>query len=209
MQISSDARIEILKDSEERPLLVLESRQKTAIAFGVVMVIGIVACVAYLVSRRAPEAATAASPQNPVVHTRRARRVPRPVNTPPVETAQAALPAPVVAQTAVVPPPSAPIAKPPAQIQSAPVQNTPPPVSSTGVIQPTKGQIFIQVGNLTPDTVRAFVESLNAKGFRAKLAPGADSNSVRILIGPLKNTEISEISADLTKAGFANFPKFY
>lgn len=209
MQISSDARIEILKDSEERPLLVLESRQKTAIAFGVVMVIGVVACVAYLVSRRASDPVTAANPQAPAVHARRARRVPRPVNTPPVETAQATLPAPVAAQTAVVPPPSAPIAKPPAQIQSAPVQNTPPPVSSTGVIQPTKGQIFIQVGNLTPDTVRPFVESLNAKGFRAKLAPGADSNSVRILIGPLKNTEISEISADLTKAGFVNFPKFY
>ncbi|MBN9662524.1 MAG: hypothetical protein J0H49_30275 [Acidobacteria bacterium] len=209
MQISSDARIEILKDSEERPLVVLESRQKTAIAFGVVMAIGIVACVAYLVSRRASDSASTANPQSPAVHVRRARRVPRPVNTPPSETAPARLPAQVSAQTTAIPAPSAPVAPPPAQIQSAPVQNTPPPVSSTGVIQPTKGQIFIQVGNLPPDTVRPFVESLNAKGFRAKLAPGADSNSVRILVGPLKNTEISEISADLTKAGFANFPKFY
>ncbi len=206
MQISSDARIEILKDSEERPLLVLESRQMTAIAFGVVLVIGIVACTAYLVGRRLPERAAASGPA-PSVHTRRARTAPRPaVSSPLPETKAApATPAPqAVSVPAPAPPVQAQAVKPP-----APVQNPAPAVSSTGLIQPEKGQNFLQVGNLTPDTVKPFVESLNAKGFRAKLAPGADSNSVRILIGPLKSAEVAPISADLTKAGFANFPKFY
>lgn len=207
MQISSDARIEILKDSAERPLVVLESRQKTAIAFSVVMAIGVVACVAYLVARRNPEPVTASNPQKSAERVRRARSIPPPNTPPPVQTAQTTIPAPVVTPAVAAAP--APIAKPPASIQPAPIQNTPPAVSSTGIIQPTKGQIFIQVGNLTPDAVRAFVEGLNAKGFRAKLAPGADNNSVRILIGPVKNTEISAISADLTRAGFVNFPKFY
>ncbi|QOY90774.1 hypothetical protein [Paludibaculum fermentans] len=204
MQISSDARIEILKDSEERPLLVLESRQMTAIAFGVVLVIGIVACTAYLVGRRLPERAAAASPA-PAVHTRRARTVARPAVSAPPPAASVAAATPAPAPTPV----QAQAVKPPAPPQPAPVQNPAPAVSSTGLIQPVKGQNFLQVGNLTPDTVQPFVESLNAKGFRAKLAAGADRNSVRILIGPLKNAEIAPVSADLTKAGFANFPKFY
>jgi hypothetical protein len=204
MQISSDARIEILKDSEERPLVVLENRQKTAIAFGVVMAIGVVACVAYLIERRNPEPATTSNSQQTAERVRRARSLPPPNTPPPAQAAP-----PVTAQVPAAPPVSVPAVKPPVLVQAAPVQTPPPPVSSTGVIQPAKGQIFIQVGNLAPDTVRPFVESLNAKGFRAKLAPGADSNSIRILIGPVKSSEVSPISADLTKAGFVNFPKFY
>ncbi|MGJ5816094.1 hypothetical protein [Paludibaculum fermentans] len=204
MQISSDARIEILKDSGERPLLVLESRQMTAIAFGVVMVIGIVACTAYLVGRRVPAHAAAANP-TPPVHARRARTAPRPVvaATPPVAQMASAAPAPAVSS------PQAQAVKPAVPAPPPPVQNPAPAPSNMALIQPVKGQNFLQVGNLTPDTVQPFLETLNAKGFRGKLAAGADRNSIRILIGPMKYAEMTSISEDLTKAGFANFPKFY
>ena len=60
-----------------------------------------------------------------------------------------------------------------------------------------------------PDTAQPFLANLAAKGFKGKLAPSVDSRTVRVLVGPLPKADLTVVSADLTKAGFANFPKFY
>lgn len=206
MQITSDAKIEILKDSEERPLLVLESRRKTALAFGVVMVVGLVACTSYLVGRRLAGSAPAPAPQLAAVPVRASRPAPKPA--PPV--AQAAVAA--VQLPAIQAPAPVVQAPPPAIAQSAPMPVQPAAAASATAavaITPVKGQNFIQVGFLTPDTVEPFLDRLKAAGFQGKMAPGDDKRTVRVMVGPLKNSDVMTVSAELTKAGFANFPKYF
>lgn len=201
MQITSDAKIELLKDSEERPLLVLESRQKTAIAFGAVMVIGIIACASYLVGRRV----NTVSANGPAPVVARAPRKAKPAHKPaaatPVVVAQAAAAPAVVAAAPAAPPTPVPAA--------IPAPAAAPTSGASGLIVPTKGQNYLQVGFLTPDTVQPFLDQLAAKGFHGKVTAGDDHRTVRVLVGPLKNADVMAVSGELTKAGFANFPKYY
>jgi cell division protein FtsN len=83
------------------------------------------------------------------------------------------------------------------QPESAAPRETPAPA------EPRPGQTFLQVAAVAQPQAGAVVETLKAKGFPARLAPGPNSTVFRVLVGPYGDAAtLGKAKADLENAGF-------
>jgi hypothetical protein len=111
----------------------------------------------------------------------------KPVETRPVESAETK---------------SVPAAKPP-------VLPPPPKAAAGSTVTPSPGDIYLQVSAPAPAAAGSVVETLKRKGINAVLAPGPDSTTVRVLVGPLVPADIPDTRTQLENAGFKPFVRKY
>jgi hypothetical protein len=111
----------------------------------------------------------------------------KPVETKPVESAETK---------------SVPAAKPP-------VLPPPPKAAAGSTVSPSPGDIYLQVSAPAPAAAGSVVETLKRKGINAVLAPGPDSTTVRVLVGPLVPADIPDTRTQLENAGFKPFVRKY
>lgn len=80
-----------------------------------------------------------------------------------------------------------------------------------GLGAPETGKLYVQVRVGTRPALSGVVDALQRKGIPAFLAPGPDSNSVRVLVGPFDDQPaMAKARAEVQDAGFKDaFPKRY
>lgn len=184
------------------------NRKLVAVAVGMTLLMGLVACVAYLAGRsvtmiRARQSETP-SPRViepratiPVANTDVATPLPKAMFVPKVDgSAQLQAFAPLAKSEAAPPPPT---------VVSVPkLEAAPPPRPIAPMSKPGSSERYFQVGLISPAQEPAFTHKLKALGypFRVVSAPGA----VRILIGPVAGpAERAEMSRRLTADGYQHF----
>jgi cell division protein FtsN len=166
--------------------LALANRKLVTVVMGMTLLMGLVACLAYLAGRsvtgiRAEQAAPRALPPPVVVE-----RSPAPV-TPSV--AQAA-PAPV-------PPPAAPVPVP------APVVSAPAPAAATA---PSGQRLFLQVAAGEVSDFQPLRSELEKAGFPTEVV--RLDNKHRLLVGPIQDpAQKQEFESRLTASGHAFFAR--
>jgi hypothetical protein len=172
--------------------LLLGNRQLMSVFFIVVILLGVFFAMGYIVGRNS----------SPVTATEVARR---PESKPLVET-----PAPAREDAAPVSAPKetasqqGPATQPaaPAQPAAAPV---PAKASSRATTsgQPESGKTYLQLSAVDHDAAEIMVELLRKKNFSAMAAEVPDKPGVfRVLVGPLSETDVNKIRADLQNASF-------
>ncbi|HYP09475.1 MAG TPA: SPOR domain-containing protein [Bryobacteraceae bacterium] len=194
--------------------LVLGNKQLLSVFFIVVVLLGVFFTMGYIVGRNsapvdagrrtetydranAPSAIPTARPQQqgPVVisdqQTTTTAAAEPPANQPAASTAQPETPTPTPAA-------AAPAAPKPIEI---------PAVSAT---QPQAGQTYLQVVSVAKPQADALAEVLAKRGFRAFVAPGPDSNTFRVLVGPANDIDhLGRMKTELEAVGMKPFVKKY
>ena len=208
-----------VNEAESRQVVVLASRQVTAVVLAGIILVALVACIAYVAGRSITAAqylqikarSESEPPKVIIVDPLKEREAPKPVVTappkaqPPVPAPpslpvpaaqQAPTPAPVTAQSVAAPPVTAPPA---------------PPLKPADVFRdPAPGTRYIQAGAVDRGVAAVFVEYLSRKGFTAFAAPGPDPKTFRVLVGPLAGPEeIAKTRAGLEAEGFPHFLRSY
>ncbi|MCX6619566.1 MAG: SPOR domain-containing protein [Acidobacteria bacterium] len=88
----------------------------------------------------------------------------------------------------------------PAPAAAAPLA---PAAVSNRVVEPTAGQIFLQVLAVARPDAELTVETLGKKGFHALIAPGPSDKLFRVLVGPLKDqADVAKTRSGLEGVGF-------
>ncbi|MGH9721174.1 MAG: SPOR domain-containing protein [Bryobacteraceae bacterium] len=196
--------------------LVLGNRQLLSGFFIVVILFGVFFTMGYIVGRHSSPPASAASAANGSVAPAPAKATPlapgqvevisaekkaepeKPAAKPPVTT-QPVQPSPS-GQTAATPPePSKPSAPPAEEASGAPK-----------LAEPAPGETYLQVAAPKRGAADGVIEALRKKGITAVLGPGPDADTVRVLVGPVKDsTMLGKLRADLEGAGFKPFVRKY
>ncbi|MBK9169514.1 MAG: hypothetical protein IPM24_18910 [Bryobacterales bacterium] len=197
--------------------LVLGNRQLLSGFFIVVVLFGVFFTMGYIVGRQASPAITAAQPPAQEAPPDAAKPAVRPPSDlPPGEavvssSAKPAAPAgtqparetgqqpPPPRETASAPPPK-PVPPPPA----------PPPAASTpGSLSEPPSGVYLQVAAPAPEAGVGVVNTLKAKGMPARLAPGPDASTVRVVVGPLDGDQVRDTRTALEASGFKPFLRKY
>ncbi len=75
---------------------------------------------------------------------------------------------------------------------------------------PASGQVFLQVAATNSPEGAVLTDLLRKRGFRAQLAPVPGQDLVRVLVGPLADTQdIAQTRTKLQAAGFKPFTRKY
>jgi cell division septation protein DedD len=75
---------------------------------------------------------------------------------------------------------------------------------------PVPGATYVQVGALDPGVAEVYVEVLRRKGFEAFGAPGPNKDTIRVLVGPMPNSNaVNEAREKLAASGFQSFARTY
>ena len=161
--------------------LAAANRRLTTAILGMVLLTGLVACMAYLAGRTVTHirAETPATVRNEVAHG------PLVVN-------------PLPSKTAAKPTTAAPV---------QPVAETAIPVSTETAPAPGPG-LYLQVGLMDPLRDRSMQDRLAKSGFRVWLSPMEDSPNSRVLVGPiLSPAQQKEMETKLAAEGFRFFQR--
>jgi hypothetical protein len=75
--------------------------------------------------------------------------------------------------------------------------------------KPNPGQKFLQVAAADRVVAGLFVERLARRGFPARVVPGPDASTYRVLVGPLTSSEIANTNSALERARFTAFVRVY
>ncbi|MBI3471687.1 MAG: SPOR domain-containing protein [Candidatus Solibacter usitatus] len=95
---------------------------------------------------------------------------------------------------------------------------TPPPLPAPPTEAPAPasrgsrliaGQTYLQLAAVDRGIAEVFVEFLSREGFPAVVGPGPDETLYRVLVGPLKESQISVTQAQLKAAGYGSFVRKY
>lgn len=203
--------------------LVLGNKQLLSVFFIVIILMGVCFAMGYIIGRNSTPPGT-----EPV--TRNRKEAPAiVVDSSPSTPSGGSTPSSIApgqvsigGETSVVPPPApskpAPMREEPAKPSPAetkaprkvepppPAQAAPPapvPGASGRVVEPTAGQIFLQVLAVSRPDAELTVETLGKKGFRAIIAPGPSEKLFRVLVGPLKDqAEVAKTRTALEGVGF-------
>ena len=168
-------------ESGTLPVMVLASRQLTALVLSGVLVVGLMACLGYLVGRAVT---SAQDPQSRV-------------------QAQVTRPAALVVDPEV----DRPSPMPGNTVQSAPAKQSPPPVSPAPPATP--GTMYLQVGALDRGMADVFIGVLAQKGFTGRMMPGPDDKTFRVVVGPVTRAEVTGTKTALEQAGFTPFARVF
>lgn len=161
--------------------LAAANRRLTTAILGMVLLTGLVACMAYLAGRTV----TRIRAENPATVRQETAHSPLVVNPLPAKPAAMAASAP--AKQAIGAPASPDLAD----------------------VAPGPGQ-YLQVGYIDPARDRAMQHRLTSSGFTVRLAPMEDSQNFRVLVGPIQSpAEQKEIEAKLAAEGYRFFPRRY
>jgi cell division protein FtsN len=176
--------------------LVLGNRQLLSAFFIVVILFALFFTMGYIVGRNSAPT-TMASTAVPVQSAASGRASAPPSSTsPPKETAsETPKPTETASDDDKAPAPTTrSVATPPEPPAS---RETPSPV------EPRAGSTFLQVAAVGQPQAGAVVETLKAKGFPARLAPGPNNTVFRVLVGPYGDAAtLGKAKADLENAGF-------
>jgi outer membrane biosynthesis protein TonB len=184
--------------------LILANRQLLSVFFIVVILLGVFFTMGYIVGRNsAPLVADVASAQKgdakPLVPESPARPAERPPmeTAPPVETApqQPVATEPQKAEPEPEPAKPEPVRRTPAK--------PPPPVKAAANNQPVAGQTYLQLAATSQHEADIMVDVLRKKSFKAMAAEIEEKpGTYRVLVGPVTDTTINKMRADLQGAGF-------
>lgn len=132
----------------------------------------------------------------------------------------APVPAPIQTETAVsvaVPPAASPLAidsqpesvsQPKAEAPKS--ADSPPMADSLAIIDPQRGEQYIQVSAARVDGARKLVSELRETKLEPHLAPGPTPEMVRVLIGPIANqAALIQAERDLERVGIKGFVRRY
>ncbi|MGH9612042.1 MAG: SPOR domain-containing protein, partial [Bryobacteraceae bacterium] len=192
------------------------NRQLLSIFFVVVFLLGIFFVMGYIVGRNSTPGPTIASNKPAALDTgetlasRQAAQAPSgsgatatPVDSSPPQTAAAAPPetkpaASRIAETARA------VAKtrPERKADSSPVE--------TASTQPPAGEEFLQVVAVAHPDAEVIIDTLQRRGFPARIAPGPSDKIFRVLVGPVKDAaDIGKLRSQLEAAGFKPIVRKY
>ena len=165
--------------------LVQTNKRLVSIVMGMTLMIGLVACIAYLAGRAMTIARSNGNPQ-----TRQSGPIvvdsPRVQETRVVTPAQAA--APVVTVSPAVPP----------------VQ----PVTVAGSFAPIPGKWYVQVGHIETSQLNAFRAGLEEKGFKTFVTYGETADTRRVVLGPVPDEESRlAMQQQLKAVGYESFQR--
>ena len=179
--------------------LVQTNKRLVSIVMGMTLMIGLVACIAYLAGRAMTIARSNGNPQmrqsSPIL-----------VDSPRVQEANVVAPVQVAASVAtpvttapVVTPPPTPIAPPPAPVQ---------PIATIGGEAPIPGKWYVQVGHVEATQLSTFRSGLEAKGFKSFAINGETVDTRRVLLGPVQddNSRLA-MQHKLKSAGYESFQR--
>jgi len=159
---------------DDQLAVVLGQRQLIAVCCMFLVVLGLVATMAYVTGR----SITAAQ-----MRSLEKSDVPPAIVVDPGKPPQTTVPGPMEAKAETLPPTPTP----------APIQS--PLQAAAEMGEPTAGQSFWQVGLVDRGVAPVFVEYMTRQGFRSRLAAGQSAGGLRVLVGPLT----SQADAEKTK----------
>lgn len=175
--------------------LVQTNKRLVSIVMGMTLMIGLVACIAYLAGRAMTIARSNGNPQTrqsgPIV-----------MDSPRVQESRVVTPAPAAAPVAV---PTTP-----APVITAP--STPPaqPAMATGSVAPIPGKWYVQVGHVEAAQLSVFRGSLEEKGFKTFAVNGETTDTRRVLLGPVQDDDSRlAMQRKLKAAGYESFQRRY
>ncbi len=180
--------------------VLLGTRQLLSGFFIIVVLFGVLFAMGYIVGRHS-------GPENLA----QASAPPQQQETAPIAEIAKSGPAPGEAQIVTEAPKEEPAAAEtspaPATQPATAAPESPRPVAG-GRTEPAPGR-YLQVAAPRRTAAGGVVESLKNKGIAAVLAPGPDSETVRVLVGPLDPANVGKMRTDLESAGFKPFVKNY
>ena len=196
--------------------LVLGNRQLLSGFFIVVVLFGVFFTMGYVVGRQASPTMTAAQtpPQEAPAETPKPAVRP-PSDLPPGEAvvSSGAKPAPQAGtqparDTGQQPPPREVASAPPKPVTPPPA---PPPSRAADPMTPSDppSGVYLQVAAPAPAAGASVVSTLKEKGMPARLAPGPDANTVRVVVGPLEGDQVRDTRTALEASGFKPFLRKY
>ncbi len=164
------------------------NKKLVTVVMGMTIMIGLVACIAYLAGRAMTIARSNGS--QPVIQ--RAAQLPIVVDSPKVMTPKS----------------DSPIALPTQAVVAVPA-NLPKNETKTASV-PVTGTWYVQVGYIEKDQAGAFRRDLEQKGFTSFAIAGDTPTSNRILLGPLADPIArAAMQQRLKMAGFESFQRRY
>ncbi len=201
--------------------LVLGNKQLLSVFFIVIILMGVCFAMGYIIGRNS-------MPAGSEVTARNKKEAPAIVVDPSASTPLGGSPPSTIAPGQVslggeAPPAEqpAPLASKPAPSVEAPAKAAPaepkvpakvvPPrapepvqaANSSRIVEPTAGQIFLQVLAVARPDAELTVETLGKKGFHAVIAPGPSEKLFRVLVGPLKDqADVAKTRTALEGVGF-------
>ncbi len=173
--------------------LVQTNKRLVTVVMGMTLMIGLVACIAYLAGRAMTIARSNGNPQSrqsgPIV-----------VDSPRVQESRVVTPAPVAASVAI------PIT--PAPIAAAPSAPPAQPAPVLSNVAPIPGKWYVQVGHVEAAQLSAFRSSLEEKGFKTFAINGETAYTRRVLLGPVQDDD-ARLAMQLTlkAAGYESFQR--
>jgi len=182
----------IADETEIEPMLV---QRRIFLGFCATVLVGMLLCAAYLVSRMSrsasgAKASTFSAKANGASSSERKPQVDLRPAAPPVHAAAATATQVQVLKTS------------PAETESQPATI----VSRPGSLP--LGDTYLQIAALDRGMSEVLVEVLRRKGFQAEIALGATEDIFRVIVGPTKDAaELARIKADLEAAGFTSFTR--
>ena len=181
--------------------LVQTNKRLVTIVMGLTLMIGLVACVAYLAGRAMTIARSNGSLQarqtSPIV-----------VDSPKVQESRIVKSEPIAAAAPIATP--APIAQPKVapSVASAPVPSKPAAAPVALADAPSSGQWYLQVGHVEFPMLSAFRSTLEDKGFKSFASKGETADTRRVLLGPVNDqTARLELQQKLRAAGYESFQR--
>jgi hypothetical protein len=169
---------------DDQLAVVLGQRQLIAVCCMSLVVLGLVATMAYVTGR----SITAAQ-----MKSLEKTDVPAAIVVDPGKPSESNVPAPLEAKAHPLP-------------NVLLTQQSPVIQHETG--EPPSGQSFWQVGVVERGVAPVFVEYLMRQGFRARMAPGQSPHGLRILVGPLADqADTEKAKRTLDALGFQSFLK--
>ena len=173
--------------------LVQTNKRLVTIVMGMTLMIGLVACIAYLAGRAMTIARSNGSPQirqsGPIV-----------VDSPRVQESK----------TITRPQETAPVALPvtPAPLKVAVSALPAKPAVTLGSEVPTPGKWYVQVGHVEATQLSTFRNTLEAKGFKTFATSGETADTRRVLLGPLQDDDSRRaMQRNLRAAGYESFQR--
>ncbi len=165
------------------------NKKLVTIVMGMTLMIGLVACIAYLAGRAIT--LNRAGVSQPTIS--RAAKLPIIVDSPKVAAQKVEAPAPTPTLKVVAPVSVA------TQLPAASIES-----------KPDSGTWYVQVGYIEKQQSDGFRSGLKDKGFKTTVANGNSPDQVRILIGPLADYDARlAVQRQLTAAGYESFQRRY
>jgi cell division septation protein DedD len=124
------------------------------------------------------------------------------------ETPSAEHPAPATRPATAPPEAPRPAEKSPTETRPAETRQPETKPAGKSPSDPPPGR-YLQVAAPNRAAAGGVVESLKNKGITARLAPGPNEDTVRVLVGPLDAADVGKMKVDLQSAGYAAFSKTY